>query len=278
MSLGRATLAGLALVAAVAAAGCGGDDAGSSAGADAFKEVSGQPSLTRTARRAAPRWQIVKRVRGSAPATEGVTIARGAIQWRARWRCSSGRLALAVQPAPRSAPERSGGRCPGSGEAAWVQTGEQRLRIDASGRWSVVVEQQIDTPIDEPALAAMQSGRARVLGRGSFYDVEREGRGSVRLYRLGDGRLALRMDPFRTSSNTDLFVWLSAARRPKTTAQGVAARRLGRLIPLKSTIGAQNYVLGRGIDAGRIRSILIWCEPIRIVYTAAALERSGAAR
>jgi hypothetical protein len=278
---GRAALAGLvtlALAGAVAVTGCGGDDQPSSAGADAFTEVSKQPRLTRTARRAAPRWQVVTRLTGDAPATESVTIVPGAIQWRARWRCESGEIALAVEPKPRSAAERSGGRCPGSGDATWVQTGEQRLRVTASGRWSVVVEQQIDTPIDEPPLAAMQSSRARVLASGSFFDVERTGSGEVRLYRLGDGRLALRMDPFRTSSNTDLFVWLSTARRPKTTAQGVRAQRLGRLIPLKSTIGPQNYVLGRGIDPRRIRSILIWCEPIQIVYTAAALEHSASAR
>ena len=273
-----AGLAGLALAGAVAVTGCGGDDKPSSAGADAFTEVSKQPRLTRTARRAAPRWEVVARLKGSAPATESVTIVAGAIQWRARWRCSRGELALAVAPAPRTAAERSGGRCPGSGEATWVQTGDQRLRVTASGRWSVVVEQQIDTPIDEPALAAMQSSRARVLAGGSFFDVERAGSGEARLYRLGDGRLALRLDPFRTSSNTDLFVWLSTARRPKTTAQGVRARRVGRLIALKSTIGPQNYVLGRGIDPRRIRSVLIWCEPIQIVYTAAVLERSGSAR
>jgi hypothetical protein len=272
----RAALAGIVLAGALAGAGgCGDDGGGSSAGADAFKEVSRAPSLTRTARRAAPRWEVVARLRGSAPETKAVAIAGGAIQWRARWRCSNGKLALKVAPAPRSAPERSGGSCPGSGETAWVQTGEQRLSVEASGRWSVVVEQQVDTPIDEPPLAAMESSRARILARGSFYDIEREGSGKVRLYRLGDGRLALRMDPFRTSSNTDLFVWLSTARRPETTAQGVKARRIGRLLPLKSTQGAQNYVLGRGIDARRIRSILIWCDPIRIFYTAASLERSG---
>lgn len=279
---GRASLAGLAslaLAGAVAVTGCGGgDDKPARAGADAFSEVSRQPRLTRTARRAAPRWEVVARLQGSAPASKSVTIVPGAIQWRARWRCSSGELALAVEPVPRSAPERSGGRCPGSGEATWVQTGDQRLRVTASGRWSLVVEQQIDTPIDEPALAAMRSGRARVLASGSFFGVERTGSGKVRLYRLGDGRLALRLDPFRTSSNTDLFVWLSTARRPRTTAQGVRARRVGRLIALKSTIGPQNYVLGRGIDPRRIRSILIWCEPIRIVYTAAPLERSASAR
>ncbi|MEA2220212.1 MAG: hypothetical protein QOJ35_2838 [Solirubrobacteraceae bacterium] len=269
----RVVVAASALLALLAAAGCGGDGGRSSTATDPFTEVSRQPRLTRTARHAAPRWARVARLHGSAPATERVSIARGAIQWRARWRCASGRLALAVEPAPRSPAEHPGGRCPGAGDATWVQTGEQRLLVTAHGRWSAVVEQQVDTPIDEPVLAAMQAPGARVLARGAFRAVEREGSGRARLYRLPGGRGALRLDPFKTSSNTDLFVWLSAAARPRTTKQVVAARRVGRLIALKSTIGPQNYVLPAGLDLRRVRSIAIWCDPVQIVYTVAALSR-----
>ncbi len=269
----RAGWAALALLAAFVAAGCGDDgDKQARTAADPFTAVSRQPGLTRTARRAAPRWQPVARFAGTAPAVRPVAIASGAIQWRARWRCTSGKLALAVEPRPRSASRRSGGRCPGSGESSWVQTGDQRLRVTATGRWSVVVEQQVDTPIDEPPLAAMSARGARVLATGSFYPVERKGSGRARLYRLADGRAALRLEPFRTSSNTDLYVWLSVARRPRTTKQAVRARRLGRLIALKSTIGPQNYVLPASVDPQDIRSIVIWCVPIQIVYTAAALR------
>ncbi len=231
--MSRAACAGVVLVAALAATDCGGgDDGGSKArpASDPFTQVSREPSLTRTARRAAPRWERVARFAGTAPAAHRVSIARGAIQWRARWRCSSGRLALAVEPAPRTAADKPGGHCPGAGEATWVQTGDQQLRVSGGGRWSVVVEQQVDTPLREPALAAM-----RAPG--------------------------------------DLFVWLSAAARPRTTKQAVAARRLGPLVALKSTIGEQNYVLPRSVDPDRVRSIVIWCEPIQIVYTAAALHR-----
>jgi hypothetical protein len=262
-----------AVLAVLTIAGCGDGAGGAKDGGDAFTEVSRQPTLTRTARRAAPRWERIALLRGSAPLARRVAISDAAIQWRARWRCTSGRLELKLEPRPRTAAERSGGRCPGSGEATWVQTGEQRLSVATDARFSVVVEQQVDTPIDEPPLPEMRASGARVLASGSFVDVERTGRGRARLYRLADGRAALRLDPFRTSSNTDLYVWLSTATRPRTTKQGVAARRVGRLIALKSTIGPQNYVLDRGVDARRIRSVLIWCDPIRIVYTAAALMR-----
>ncbi|MGH2918274.1 MAG: DM13 domain-containing protein [Solirubrobacteraceae bacterium] len=262
---------GCAALALIALGGCGGGDDGVRTTADPFTEVSREPSLTRTARRAAPRWERVARLQGIAAAVHQVSIARGAIQWRARWRCSRGRLAMTVEPKPRSESERSGGRCPGSGEATWVQTGSQRLRVAAGGRWSVVVEQQVDTPIDEPPLAAMKAPGARLVASGSFYRVERQGSGRARLYRLADGRGALRLDPFRTSANTDLYVWLSSAARPRTTKQTVRARRVGRLIALKSTIGPQNYVLPAGVDPSDVRSIAIWCAPIQIVYTAAGL-------
>lgn len=272
--MSRRVFAGLAVVAVLAPAGCGGDGDGADKrpASDPFTQVSREPSLTRTARRAAPRWERVERFEGIAPAVHPVKIAPGAIQWRARWRCSTGRLSLAVEPAPRSAAEQPGGRCPGSGETTWVQTGDQQLRVSGGGRWSVVVEQQIDTPLREPALAAMRAPGARLLKSGSFYAVERQGRGTARLYRLPNGRAALRLDGFRTSSNTDLFVWLSTAARPRTTKQAVAAPRLGRLIALKSTIGEQNYVLPRNVDPKKVRSIVIWCVPIQIVYTAAALR------
>ena len=262
----------VALACSVTGCGDSDDDGGSQSrtGADPFTAVSREP--TSTARRAAPRWEAVARFEGVAPASHPVTIAERAIQWRARWRCSTGRLALTVVPKPRAAAERSGGRCPGSGEATWVQTGDQQLRVSGGGRWSVVVEQQVDTPLREPALAAMNARGTRVLKSGTFYDVERQGSGRARLYRLADGRGALRLAPFRTSSNTDLFVWLSTAARPRTTREAVAARRLGRLIALKSTIGEQNYLLPRNVDPRQIRSVVIWCVPIQIVYSAAALR------
>ena len=274
--MSRAGFASLVLLVLLALGGCGGSDAGdagSRTSADPFKQVSREPSLTRTARRAAPRWERVGHFTGVAPTVVPVKIAPRAIQWRARWRCASGRLALAVSPKPRSAAARSGGRCPGSGEATWVQTGAQTLKVDARGDWNVVVEQQVDTPLHEAPLAAMRAANARVVARGSFYPVERQGRGEVLLYRFGSGRSALRLRRFRTSSNTDLFLWLSTAPRPRTTKQTVRARQVGKLIALKSTIGEQNYVLPRSVDTSRIRSIAIWCAPIQIVYTAAALRR-----
>ena len=267
-----ARLCALALLGAALLAGCGESGDEGRAAADPFSVVPRQPSAREAAtRKAAPRWERISTLAGTGSATRGFTVARGAIQWRARWRCERGSLRLTVTPAgSRTRPANA--RCPRNGTVTGVRTGSLQLAVQASGRWRVTLEQQVDTALREPPLAAMRSPRARVLARGSFYRIERFGRGTATLYRLADRRLALRMENFATSANLDLFVWLSRGSRPRTTVQAERAPHTV-LAPLKSTLGDQNYLLPRGTRARDVRSIVIWCDPVQIAYTAATLRR-----
>jgi Electron transfer DM13 len=262
-----AAVLAVALLSALAV-GCG-DDGGDKA-QDPFAKVD--PQITKVKDRAAPRWEPIAVLRGTSAEQRDIEVSKRAIQWRARWRCKEGELSMSVTPKPRSAPERPGGHCPGKGSAEWIQSGKQQLKVKASGPWRVIVEQQVDTPLKEAPLRAMRSKRADVLGRGKFYPIERRGKGRAALYRLPSGRLALRFEDFNTSSNTDLFVWLSKAKRPKTTMAAVKAPH-DQVAVLKSTLGSQNYLLPRSVKAADARSIVIWCEPVRIAYTAATLKR-----
>lgn len=142
--------------------------------------------------------------------------------------------------------------------------------METGGGWSAVVDQQVDTPLDEAPPAGAAS--ARVVAEGRFHPVEKPGKGSVRLYRLGDGRRVVRFEGFQTSENSDLFVGLSEAPDPRTSADAVAAKRVV-LGNLKSTLGNQNYDVPPHLPDDRIRSVVVWCEPIAITYTAASLER-----
>lgn len=254
----------LAVLAVLALAGCGGDAGERRERFDPFTEV--RDRTVPAPERASARWERVTTLSGSSPASEPFAIDRGAIQWRARWRCDSGRLAL-------SAGSRTlvDARCPGEGTSADVRTGPLELGVDAAGRWRVVVEQQVDTPLAEPPLKAMRTPGARVIAAGRFYDIERTGRGNASLHRLRGGRLALRFDGFATAANTDLFVWLSTASRPRNTVEAARAKHVV-LHPLKSTIGEQNYLIPATVHAADIRSVVIWCEPVRIAYTAATLR------
>jgi len=265
-----ARLALLAL--AVALAGCGSGDDGKSG---SFKPFDDVPKPTRDEAagtdRAAPRWEKAATLSGSGPATRPFTVARGSIQWRARWQCKTGRLVLSTI-APAGARPLTDSACPRKGTSGGDRTGPLKLGVKASGPWQVAIEQQVDTALHEPPLPALRSARTRPLATGRFYSIERAGRGKASLYRLPKGRLALRLDGgFATSANTDLFVWLSSAARPRNTVQAGKAKHTV-LTALKSTLGEQNYLLPKKIKAKSIRSIVIWCQPVQIAYTAAALR------
>jgi Electron transfer DM13 len=253
------------LIAALALSSCGGDDDDAASGEQAFKQVETQVAAgaKAAAEKAAPRWEPVKTLNGSGDTATTVAVDEGSLQWRARWTCTRGSFQL-------SANDQSLGRtsCPGHKTRTAIETGEIGLSIKATGPWRLTVEQQVDTPLHEPALPEM-SGDTE-LASGSFYKVERRSDGTAKLYRLPDGRTALRFEGFKTAANPQLFVWLSSAERPRTTKQVLTAPHL-QIGLLKSTLGDQNYVLPEGISEDYLHSVAIWCKPIQIAYTAASL-------
>ncbi len=200
--------------------------------------------------------------------SEAFSILPDAIQWRVRWTCDGTQpFRLTTTPGPRRPGPIADEPCP-SGTSFAIHTGSIRLGVDTPGSWKAIVDQQIDRPLDEPPLVEMAT--AAVAGAGEFYDLDRKGRGTARLFAGPDGRRFLRLEGFETEANTDLFVWLTDSARPVDSATAFAAKRfvLGNL---RSTVGNQNYEIpaDAAID---IRSVVIWCEPVAIAYTASALE------
>ncbi|MDQ3304492.1 MAG: DM13 domain-containing protein [Actinomycetota bacterium] len=220
--------------------------------------------------RAAPRWDELASFSGTGPTeTQGFAIAPGAIQWRARYQCESGALRLEVRPSPDEPEPLAEATCPTEGEGFAISSGEHRLAVATPGPWRVTVEQQVETPIDEAPLPGMTE--APVLAEGSFYEIDEPGSGTVRLFELADGTRALRLEDFEVFLNTDLVVWLSEAPNPSTSAEAVAAPHV-EIADLKSTIGPQNYLVPADLPTERIRSVIIWCPPIRSAYLAASLS------
>ncbi|MGH9183697.1 MAG: DM13 domain-containing protein [Acidimicrobiales bacterium] len=261
---------GVLLAVAVVAVACGGGGGGGQAGATGSPFSTVQTASSVPPQHATPRWEVVTTLSGAGSGlTEAFSIDPGSIQWRVRWRCESGTLAVAAVPAPsRGGALVEESSCPGAGEGYSVEAGQVRLDIQAAGAWEATVEQQVDTPVDEAPLPGMTE--APVLAQGDFYDIENEGEGTARLHRLPDGRLALRLEGFRVTNNTDLFVWLSEAPAPTTSAEVVQAPHV-QVAELTSTIGNQNYLVPTDLGAQRIRSVVIWCEPVRVAYAAATL-------
>jgi hypothetical protein len=267
----RVRAACFSLAALMAASGCGSGGGGDRADPFTKVEQSEKAKDVRAEKQAAPRWERVTTLRGSGAASRSVLISKKAVQWRIRWRCTRGRFAVSVTPSPREGNPLADARCGGKSAATTIDTGRLRLNVRSPGRWRAVVEEQVTSALDEAPLPAMKARAAKVLSRGLFYPIERRGRGTAILYRLPNDRLALRLEGFSTSANTDLFVWTSRAARPRTTKRALRTPHR-QFTPLRSTLGNQNYLLPRGAHAKSIRSIVIWCQPIQIAYTAATLR------
>lgn len=258
---------------AVAACGSTGDPTASATTSTTIEDTTPTTARGQTS---APRWETVSTFDGTGNQTTPVfDILPDAIQWRARWKCESGSLKVESDPKRKPDDEPTvDGPCAGldaTGDKAvgyGIVEGKVKLKVEATSAWEIVVDQQIDTPLMEPPLPGMDTGK--VLGQGAFYDVEMKGKGTARLFELPGGELALRLEDFEVSANTDLFVWLSESPAPKTSKDAVDAPYV-ELGNLKSTIGNQNYLLPASISRDKVKSIVIWCAPVRVVYTAAIL-------
>ena len=270
--MGRRTVLAL-LVLVFGLSGCGpGDESGGSGPAAPTTAASGAPTTTGQSGepRAAARWETVSTFTGSGPfQTPEFSILPNAIQWRVRYTCAAGALRITSTPPPRRPGPVVEAACPKEETGYSIVTGPVRLNIEATGTWRAVVDQQVDSPLDEPLLPGMTPDR--VVASGSFYKVEVRGEGTAKLYRLADGRRILRFEGFATGENTDLFVWLSEATRPMNSATAVNTPHV-EIANLKSTLGNQNYEIPASVPTEKIRSIVIWCQPVAIAYAAAGLS------
>lgn len=128
---------------------------------------------------AAPRWEELASFNGPGPMdTAEFSVVPGAIQWRVRWSCEAGTLRIDALPALKKGSLVTAA-CPEEGTAYSIQTGPRRLRVDAGGPWRITVDQQVDTPVEEPPLPEMAA--AKVLASGEFRRIERSGKGTARL-------------------------------------------------------------------------------------------------
>ena len=122
-------------------------------------------------------------------------------------------------------------------------------------------------------LPAMTAAGTRTLARGRFYGIDQVGRGRVTIYRLANGRHALRLDNFYVTPNIDLDIRLSPLREPRTTRQYRSAPSV-RVQWLDVTTGSMNFLVPRNVDPRRYRSVVIWCQNIISAYAAATLRFS----
>jgi len=221
-----------------------------------------------TSLRSSPWWQDVTVLEGSGTATSATfTIASGALQWRARWTCTTGRL---VVRAPRQTKPVVDGACPEGTEGYSVQKGSMTVQVTADGPWRIQVAQQVDLPLVEPPTPAMTGPGSGMVAGGPLYDIDKTGTGKATLYRQADGRYAIRLEDFFVSPNVDLELRLSTLEAPHSSSE--FANAPSEVVTVMDvTAGSVNYAVPPNLDPTRYKSVVVWCVPIRSAYAAATL-------
>lgn len=285
-SLARRLASGVALAALASSALVGGNALGTRDrlfGVDvrqprtpAASRVAGGTTVTTapastTLVRSYPWWQGVTTLEGEGTAqVPGIDVRDDAIQWRVRATCATGRVVV-VDPSGRRPVLDAPCRGAPSDYGISSRTGPRTLRVVAEGAWRLEVEQQLDVPLDEPPLPEMVAPSATVVATGDFYRMDQHGEGTITLYRLADGRHALRLDDFFVTANIDLEIRLHPLEAPRTTADYLAAPA-PLAAPLPITAGSLNFVLPADLDPGAYRSVVIWCPIIASAYAGATLR------
>ena len=221
--------------------------------------------------RSQPWWQGLTTIEGSGSmSTAPFNVAADAVQWRVKWTCQTGRL---VVRAPNQARPVVDAACPGADTGYGVRKGAVALQVTADGPWTMTVDQQLDLPLDEPPLSVMSAPGTRTVLTGSLYRMDQVGKGTVNLYRLGDGSHVLRLEDFFVTANIDLELRLSPLEAPRTTEQFMNAPSVW-VAPLDVTAGSLNFTVPADVDPSRYRSIVVWCPLIDSAYAAATLRQA----
>lgn len=110
-----------------------------------------------------------------------------------------------------------------------------------------------------------------LLAVGDFYDVAHHGEGTASVYQFGDGSRMLRFENFYVLNGPDLHVYLIGLDPvPNTVGEELAGYvDLGEL---KGNTGNQNYEIPENVDLSVFKSVVIWCVPFRVSFSAAPLQ------
>ena len=139
------------------------------------------------------------------------------------------------------------------------------------------LERPVDDAMpDSPSSAASQTQpQAGLTGQFRGADSFHKGSGTATVYDLGSaGGQVLRLEDFRVTNGPDLRVLLANAPNPEghSDLEDAGYVELGKL---KGNVGSQNYDIPSGVSLADVQSVVIYCNPFRVVFSVATLETSS---
>lgn len=122
-------------------------------------------------------------------------------------------------------------------------------------------EMNDEMPIDEPLVLNM--------GEFSFIDAVHNGEGTATVYELPDESRVLRFENFSVTNGPQLHVILSPNTPDSIFSDVGDYVDLG---PLSGNIGNQNYTIPDDVNLDEYQSVVIYCVPYNVVFSAAILS------
>ena len=136
--------------------------------------------------------------------------------------------------------------------------------------WYLASPLVLTRSVSETAPVAPAQGRV-ASGQFSVVDSIHKGEGTAAIVRLADGQWVLRLDDdFRVTNGPDLYVYLSGAAAPRSSAE-LHSQGAFEVAQLKGNVGSQNYELPRDLDVEQFRSVVIYCRRFTTVFSTAEL-------
>ena len=136
----------------------------------------------------------------------------------------------------------------------------------------------LERPVDEGVPDSPGSPAQPLAGlTGQFRDADsfHKGSGTATVYDLGPaGGQVLRLEDFRVTNGPDLRVLLANAPNPESHSDldDAGYVELGKL---KGNVGSQNYDIPSSVSLADVQSVVIYCNPFRVVFSVATLEASS---
>ncbi len=139
------------------------------------------------------------------------------------------------------------------------------------------LERPVDETMPDPSGSASAQTEPQAGLTGQFRDADsfHKGSGTATVYDLGsDGGQILRLEDFRVTNGPDLRVLLANAPDPESHSDldDAGYVELGKL---KGNVGSQNYEIPPSVSLADVQSVVIYCNPFRVVFSVATLETSS---
>ena len=158
---------------------------------------------------------------------------------------------------------------------ATIPEGMSIREVETTMVLAAATEKPVDDAMPSDLMESAAVAQDLVKAAGNFQDADsfHKGSGNAFIYELSSGERILRLDDFRVTNGPDLRVLLAYSANPESHGdlEDAGYHEVGKL---KGNVGAQNYDIPESVSLSDVESVVIYCNPFRVVFSVATLAKA----